>query len=268
MFSAVLQTIDIMAFGICNLSIVPLRAEAAHRSEMVSQLLFGECFEVLEETADWAYIKTDLDSYEGWLQLGQFAYVSIEEYSSHYSSKRLLVGLSGAYAVSGFVRIQLVHGTYVYTGQDNTMKIGAVNYNIEGDVFEPDTNSFGTEIAAISRAYEAVPYLWGGRSKAGIDCSGFSQLMYRHFNLQLPRDAYQQAEQGTIVDFLPEIKAGDLAYFDNAEGRITHVGIMLDSERIIHASAKIRIDKMDSEGIFNKDWNKYTHRLRIVKRYI
>ncbi|MGJ1197284.1 NlpC/P60 family protein [Sphingobacterium spiritivorum] len=256
-----------MAFGICNLSIVPLRAEAAHRSEMVSQLLFGECFEVLEESADWAYIKTESDNYEGWLQLGQFTYVTAEEYNSCHSSKRLLVGPSGAYAVSGFVRIQLVHGTYVYPGQDNTMKVGTVAYNIEGDVFAPDTGSFETEIAVVSRAYEAVPYLWGGRSRAGIDCSGFSQLIYRHFNLKLPRDAYQQAELGTTVDFLPEIKAGDLAYFDNAEGRITHVGIMLDSERIIHASAKIRIDRMDSEGIFNKDWNKYTHRLRIVKRY-
>lgn len=109
--------------------------------------------------------------------------------------------------------------------------------------------------------------MWGGRSNAGIDCSGFSQVVYKHFGISLLRDAYQQAESGKAIDFLTEIRAGDLAFFDNEAGRITHVGIMIDHETIIHAAGRVRVDKMDNEGIFNLDINKYTHRLRIVKRY-
>lgn len=109
--------------------------------------------------------------------------------------------------------------------------------------------------------------MWGGRSRYGIDCSGFSQLVYKHFGISLLRDAYQQAESGQTVDFLSEILPGDLAFFDNEAGRITHVGVMIDYETIIHAAGRVRVDKMDNQGIFNADLNRYTHNLRIVKRY-
>ncbi len=123
-------------------------------------------------------------------------------------------------------------------------------------------------MAQLALSYKNTPYLWGGRSQWGIDCSGFSQLIYSCFGISLPRDAYQQAEMGEIVDFISEIQVGDLAFFDNADGRITHVGIMLDRDTIIHASAKVRIDRMDTEGIFNAELNRYSHKLRIIKRYL
>jgi gamma-D-glutamyl-L-lysine dipeptidyl-peptidase len=115
--------------------------------------------------------------------------------------------------------------------------------------------------------YLDTPYLWGGKSICGIDCSGFSQQVYKHFGIKLPRDSYQQAELGEGVGFLLEAQCGDLAFFDNDEGRITHVGIMLSSDEIIHASGKVRIDKIDNQGIINAETGARTHKLRIIKRY-
>jgi gamma-D-glutamyl-L-lysine dipeptidyl-peptidase len=112
-----------------------------------------------------------------------------------------------------------------------------------------------------------VPYLWGGKSKCGIDCSGFSQQVFRSFGIKLPRDSYQQAAMGEVVGFLQEAVCGDLAFFDNEEGRITHVGVILNSHQIIHASGKVRIDNIDHQGIINAETGVRTHRLRIIKRY-
>jgi cell wall-associated NlpC family hydrolase len=122
-------------------------------------------------------------------------------------------------------------------------------------------------IRKTSLTYLDVPYLWGGKSKNGIDCSGFSQQVFKTFGIKLPRDAYQQAELGEVVGFLLEAQCGDLAFFDNEEGRITHVGIMLSSDEIIHAAGKVRIDKIDNQGIINSETGARTHKLRIIKRY-
>jgi gamma-D-glutamyl-L-lysine dipeptidyl-peptidase len=112
-----------------------------------------------------------------------------------------------------------------------------------------------------------TPYLWGGKTACGIDCSGFSQQVFKQFGIKLPRDSYQQAEAGEVVGFLMEAQCGDLAFFDNEEGRITHVGIMLGNDEIIHSSGKVRIDKIDSQGIINSETGARTHKLRIIKRY-
>lgn len=132
----------------------------------------------------------------------------------------------------------------------------------------PSSGPFGiTSIRSLAMQYLDVPYLWGGKSKWGIDCSGFCQQVFKHLGIKLPRDAYQQAETGEVVGFLLEAQTGDLAFFDNEEGKITHVGIMLGPNDIIHASGKVRIDKIDNQGIINSDTNQRTHKLRIIKRY-
>ncbi|MNL48577.1 Gamma-D-glutamyl-L-lysine endopeptidase [compost metagenome] len=113
-----------------------------------------------------------------------------------------------------------------------------------------------------------APYLWGGRSILGIDCSGFTQVCYKILGIKLKRDAYQQADQGELVSFINEGKLGDLAFFDNAEGRITHVGILINSHQIIHASGRVRIDSIDHQGIFNEETQQYSHKLRIIKRIL
>ncbi|MCS3557048.1 MULTISPECIES: C40 family peptidase [unclassified Sphingobacterium] len=255
-----------MEFGICNLTIVPLRAEESHRSEMISQLLFGEAFEILTKSKDWTKVRTEMDSYVGWIQNGQFLAITDDQYEEYQSLSKVKIGFDGGHLINNDLCIQLLHGTIVrrdfpYIGVDHLVELNAIELHFEQE-------DFIEQVAILAKQYWDVPYLWGGRSKFGIDCSGFSQLIYQSFGISLPRDAYQQVELGQTVDFLSEIQVGDLAFFDNEEGRINHVGIMLDSETIIHASSRVRIDRMDQEGIFNRDWNKYTHKLRIIKRYV
>ncbi|TDQ79631.1 C40 family peptidase [Sphingobacterium yanglingense] len=247
-----------MVLSACNLCIMPLRAEASHRSEMVTQVLFGEPFEILEEGIDFDHIRLLDTSYEGWIQRHQSGQIATQE------SSRRIIGLTGGKASSTAHTTQLLHGTPV---PNDSIQIGNELYTIEGVIREGKLDDFDIEFPKLIQHYNNSPYLWGGRSPYGIDCSGFSQVVYRHFGIGLKRDAWQQAESGDTVDFLPEIKAGDLAFFDNEAGRITHVGIMIDNETIIHAAGRVRIDKMDTEGIFNAQQNKYTHKLRIVKRY-
>ncbi|MBE8720612.1 C40 family peptidase [Sphingobacterium pedocola] len=248
-----------MPVASCNLSIVPLREKPSHRSEMVTQILFGEEFEILEEGKDFDRIRLFTVNYEGWIQNNQYVYVD-----RCTDDKTYIVDLEGAVAKSDRTTIELIHGTAV---SDKEIGVGDELYRIEGRIRNPTLIDFEKEFQKLITHYLDSPYMWGGRSSGGIDCSGFSQVVYKHFGVFLKRDAWQQGENGTVVDFLPEIKAGDLAFFDNEEGRITHVGVMIDNETIIHAAGKVRIDKMDSLGIFNADVNRYSHKLRIIKRY-
>jgi hypothetical protein len=256
-----------MKYGICTLALVPLRLEQAHRSEMVSQVLFGELFEILEEQADWTLIRLLETNYLGWIQNGQFQELDDLDRQHYLSGKPTIVGRAGGVLFTDTAQFQLCHGTKLYLNAESKVNLLPLTLTYQGSINSLSKNQFESEVMQLARSYENTPYLWGGRSQWGIDCSGFSQLIYSCFDLSLPRDAYQQAEMGQTVDFVSEIRVGDLAFFDNAEGRITHVGIMLDRDTIIHASAKVRVDRMDTEGIFNVEQNRYTHKLRIVKRY-
>jgi len=233
---------------------------------MVSQLLFGEAFEIVEQDSEWASVRSLQDAYLGFVQQGQFVTLTDEESSSYFKNPYVMVGANGGVATTDDLTINLLHGTRLHQIVDDVFSFGLQDYRLSADTFVPSADRFDEEIEVVAMGYLTCPYLWGGRSSYGIDCSGFSKLLYSHFDIHLPRDAYQQAELGRTVDFLTEIKRGDLAFFDNEQGRITHVGVMLDEERIIHASSKVRIDRMDSTGIFNAQLHKYTHTLRIIKR--
>lgn len=256
-----------MVIAFCNLSIVPLRAAASHRSEMVNQVLFGELIEIIQEEADWALVRMIETNYEGWLQIGQYALLPADGQIDITKKNTFVVGPQGATAIKGDVLIHLVAGT-TFAQDTSDGAYMPFSYHIKGDVRPARVDDFAQQLASLVRHYQDSPYLWGGRSTFGIDCSGLTKAIYSQFGVSLPRDAYQQADVGTVVDFLTEIKPGDLAFFDNEEGRITHVGIMLHDGLIFHASARVRLDSLDSEGIYNKDRKRYTHKLRIVKRYI
>ncbi len=256
-------------FGVCNLSVVPLRAEPSDRSEMSSQLLFGDHFTILERTDKWTRLFTAFDEYEGWIDNKQFEEIEQAAYVALHDLNTVL-GLAVSHKViktSTGEPLHLLAGSNIPAMLDNYFYLRDTRYRFEGIGIHPSRDPFRNTVMQTAMFYLNAPYSWGGKSLFGIDCSGFTQMVFRQFGIRLKRDAYQQAEQGELVGFLQESRAGDLAFFDNEEGRIVHVGIMLDNERIIHASGKVRIDLVDSQGIFNKELNRYTHKLRIVKRF-
>lgn len=249
-----------MIKGICRLSNIPLRKEGDSRSEIVSMLLFGETFTIEENTGgDWTRIKTIPDQYEGWVSTKQITLLTKEPetYTSVSDFPFAIVQ-----ATPGFIMAPFGSLLPDYDG---------AFCHINGTSMEV-TNKQHTQthkdISYISRQFVNTPYLWGGKTPFGIDCSGFTQIVFRCVGIQLKRDAYQQAEQGDMVSFLEETQTGDLAFFDNEEGRITHVGIMLDPHTIIHASGQVRIDNIDSYGILNAENRNYSHKLRIIKRVL
>lgn len=253
-----------MSFVMPIVAVCPMRKEAAHRSEMVSQLLFGEVGEVVEVSGDFIYVRTIYDAYEGWCQKSQL--VEIEGLPS-LNNKYLSKGWSSEILIDQQpMRISM--GTPLDFLTNGQSKLGAYEIEYNGECWEVEQATFtADQIKWVSEQFLNTAYLWGGRSVFGIDCSGFAQQVYRHFGIKLPRDAYQQAELGEAVGFLQETQCGDLAFFDNPEGKITHVGILLSPSQIIHASAVVRIDAIDNMGIVNSKTGQRTHQLRTIRRY-
>lgn len=253
--------------GTCYLSSIPLRSNPSHRSEMISQVLFADTFEVFEQDEEWLHVKTRDDAYIGWLEAKQVIKLNddVKENSPFLTNEANTLVLKG----SSRSPIYLHAGTTLPNYSDGKFSLAGENYQVtSSNVFVPNSEDFEVDVIETAKIFLNVPYLWGGRTHAGIDCSGFSQIVYKMLGLNINRDAWQQAEQGRVVDFLTEAKAGDLAFFDNAEGKITHVGIMLNNSQIIHASGRVKIDRIDNQGIFALDENKYSHKLRIIKRYL
>jgi cell wall-associated NlpC family hydrolase len=249
-------------YGICTLSVVPLRAEASDKSEMISQLLFGECFSVLEKQEKWIKIRGTWDEYEGWIDPKQVL-LGISE-NDALSSKHASV------VVDKFAELEIDSANTIISiastqSVDIIQKYTDRKFRFLGRMVEMGSKAI-EPIDVLAKRWLHTPYLWGGRSVFGIDCSGFTQNVFKMQGIALQRDAYQQAEQGTLVNFIEEIQAGDLAFFDNEEERIIHVGIVLDKQTIIHASGQVRIDRLDHQGIFNVDTKRYSHKLRIIKR--
>jgi len=268
MAELVLQKMD-SKFGICRVAVAPLRAEGSDKSEIVSQLLFGEHVEIIQKEERWWLVQNGFDGYQGWVDFKQLAAISENDFAKMHDCK-LLVPLNfdnvlkaadgSLHHLSAGSNLPFYKDGFCFAG-DEKFEVAFAPYNSEKANFEND-------VIATAKFFQNVPYLWGGRNVFGIDCSGFTQTVFKLMNIKLRRDASQQAEQGELVGFLAECKAGDVAFFDNAEGKITHVGIMLNSNEIIHSSGKVRIDPIDDQGIFNKELGRYTHKLRIIKRFV
>jgi len=257
-------------YGVCNLSVVPLRAEASDRSEILSQLLFGDSFQILEQTEKWLRVKNAFDGYEGWIDHKQLSFITEEEFTSLKSCR--VLGCSVAHRVltqsTGEILNLLAGSSIPQNSSENSFSLAGERYSFVDSTNIVNSVSFNEDIERFAKFFLHSPYLWGGRSLFGIDCSGFTQVVFKMLGIKINRDAWQQAEQGTTVDFLQEVKTGDLAFFDNSEGRITHVGIMLNEQQIIHASGRVKIDPIDDEGIYSLDLKRHTHKLRIIKRYV
>jgi gamma-D-glutamyl-L-lysine dipeptidyl-peptidase len=234
---------------------------------MVTQLLFGEHFEILDQQEAWHLIRHAYDDYECWVSGKQFQPISRETFQklSDHRSPLISEPIQVIRNTTDNSIFPVVAGSVLPMFRNNECSFAGNRYVYEGEFEEPsafDKNG----VVSTAYLYLNAPYLWGGRSPMGIDCSGLSQIAYRLNGCRLRRDAYQQAEQGTVLSFVEEAEPGDLAFFDNEEGRITHVGIVLADQFIIHASGKVRIDKLDHYGIYSEEEGNYTHRLRLLKR--
>ncbi|OCB76045.1 C40 family peptidase [Flavobacterium crassostreae] len=252
-------------FGICNLAIIPLRLEPSDKSEIVSQLLFGEHFEILESDKQWSKIKVHYDGYEGWVDTKQYQSITEADFEQLGNQKRILSADLIEYITGPHNLLMPVplgcSLSFLEKDQINTAA-----YRYEGNTI--DHVKAKKHLIETSFLYLNAPYLWGGKTPFGIDCSGFTQMVYKLNGYKLLRDASQQATQGEALSFIEESEPGDLAFFDNEEGNIIHVGIIMENNYIIHASGKVRIDRLDHLGIYNAEANRHTHKLRVIKKII
>ncbi|NER15750.1 C40 family peptidase [Spongiivirga citrea] len=249
-----------MQYGICNLGVVPLRSEPRDASEQVSQVLYGELFKVLEQRKKWSRIRLAFDKYEGWIDNKQYVEIEEDQYNKLVADQQELSS-------------DLIDFVSDHNKQLLPIPLGSCisNHDTFDHEFEGNSISGKNEKEALIKTaflYLNTPYLWGGKTPFGIDCSGFTQMVYKLNGYELLRDASQQATQGEALSFIEESEPGDLAFFDNEEGVITHVGIIMKDNYIIHAHGKVRIDRIDHTGIFNLDSKKHSHKLRVIKKII
>ncbi|TDH21465.1 hydrolase [Segetibacter sp. 3557_3] len=253
-----------MSHSACIVPVAPLRVEPAHRSEQVSQLLFGEVAETLEANGDFIRVRATYDGYEGWCQASQLTTL---EAGPEMAEVDELVGEWVAPVELDGTVMHVPFGSSLGLFKDGVGTIGQQTFHYRGNAWQVAGNKTA-QLEEIALRFLNCPYQWGGRSVFGIDCSGYTQTVFRYLGTRLLRDAYQQAGQGEAIGFLQEAKKGDLAFFDNEQGRITHVGILLDEQNILHASGKVRLDGIDNMGIINRETGKRTHQLRVIKRLL
>jgi hypothetical protein len=253
-----------MEYGICNLAVIPMRAEPNERSEQVSQVLFGEAFEILQWAENWVQIITSADEYKGWIgrlqfvMLGHMAYKKLQQSPSALTYR----AVTQAWKIKDDSVLYLPVGSSLSFLQGTTCYIENERFEIIGQIGEQE------EIDLVAKTFLNAPYLWGGRTHFGIDCSGFTQVVFRLKGIQLKRDASMQAGQGTLVASIEEVKMGDLAFFNNKDGKVVHVGILLNKDQIIHASGKVKIDTFEEKGIYSEEMKRYTHTLHSIRRIL
>lgn len=251
-------------YAFCALAVIPVRTEPNDAAEICTQLLFGETIEILEYGQPWLKIQNLQDGYIGYIDFKQVLPLTAKEVRRWQDEAevcseimRRIMGPSGSFFISGGALI----------GSSHTFQIGPYEFELQQDVTGQPYPLDKAQIWNYIHSFLNTPYLWGGRSHFGIDCSGFVQNVFRQLELKLPRDAYQQAEFGTEINF-EEKQALDVAFFVNAKDKIHHVGIIIPDGNIIHASGQVRIDALTQTGIFNEAGNCQTHQLHFIKRFI
>ncbi|MEL7123885.1 MAG: SH3 domain-containing C40 family peptidase [Bacteroidota bacterium] len=258
-----------MKYGICPISVVSIRTAPAHKAEQLSQLLFGETFEVLETKGrQWCKVKCSWDDVEGWVAANQINYITQAAFEAHYNN--VACSLELFQAVMGeheFIGIPL--GAQLPEFDGMRLKMGGQNFTFSGQaVFQDEIEQPLIFLLKVARRYINAPYLWGGRSPYGIDSDGLIQMIYKMAGMKLPRRASEQVFCGENIYFIEQALPGDIAFFENKNNRVTHTGLVLNDNRIMHAYGKVRIDKIDHYGIYNNDESRYTHTLRVVKRML
>jgi gamma-D-glutamyl-L-lysine dipeptidyl-peptidase len=252
-----------MQYGICPLSIVPVRDAPDSLAPMISQLLFGELYKVLETRKHWSKIRNAFDKNEGWIANQQLHFITQEEYA-HVFGKGFQTHSTDlvSYVLDTNNRlVPLVLGSSLEGAHLLCMQH-------DGSASSAGANNSRDALIKTALLYLNAPELAGGKTPFGIDASGFAQMVYRIHGYPLLRRADEQSAQGMALSFVEESEPGDLAFFDNASGVIDHVGIIMDNNYIIHVNGWVRIDRLDHTGIYNYDLRNYSHSLRVIKKII
>lgn len=250
-----------MQYGICPLSIVPIRTLPDDCAEMSSQLLYGEHFKVLESRKKWSRIRSAHDKFEGWIPNNQLKFVAEDSYNNIESQQpqKICSDIISHICTNDGMLLPILMGSMINVP------------DLLGHTFEGNSctgKSPKESLVDIAIMYLKAPYLAGGKTPFGIDCSGFTQMVYKINGYSLDRTAEGQSKQGEALSFIEESEPGDLAFFDDNEGIIDHVGIILKDNHIIHVNGHVRIDRIDHTGIFNTEEKLYTHQLRVIKKVI
>jgi len=259
-----------MKYGICMQSLVPVRFQPGDKQEMINQLLFGDQIFIKGQVKEWVLVQTLDDEYEGWVDRKQVEIISKEEFkellnADDYYSLELA---SRVLSEDGQTNLMFTLGARLPGYNLNRFQVNGNVFLFPGDTCSNRENASPGHILLYAEKYLDAPYLWGGRSPFGIDCSGLVQMVFKMGGVLLPRDSSQQMNMGSPVNFIHEAQPGGLAFFGEEEGDITHVGIITGNGSIIHASGKVRVDHIDHQGIFNAIENKYTHHLRVIKHIL
>jgi cell wall-associated NlpC family hydrolase len=253
-----------MEYFVCENVFVPLRSGPSHKSEMLSQVLFGEKYKIVDQSGKWVKIELIFDNYKGWIDLDH-----IQHSESTTTSMGRVLTKSLLCFKADKSKVVLEPGCEIYEPDFNnlTFTAGAGRFTTSHD-FDESFITTRESLTDTALRFINSPYIWGGRIPSGIDCSGLTQLSYKIHGIKIPRDSRQQSEIGETVSFINETRPGDLVFFDNEKGIITHVGMIFSAGLVIHASGRVRIDTIDHQGIFKQEIGGYSHHLRLIRRII
>ena len=263
-----LRTLPMKIYGICPLSTISIHSKPNKRSEIVSQLLFGETFELIEEDDNWVRISCSWDKFEGWINNKQFEEIDYKAVKKILTDTAYSLEMSQPIVGKKFYLPILMGSTLpLYDGIN--LKLLKERFTFSGQTIQPKNIQPSQDLVIkIARKYLYAPFMWGGRSPFGIDGAGLTQMVYKMIGIKLPRLAKEQALKGELVDFINEVQTGDVAFFENLRGQIIHAGIILSETEVIHASGRVRIDRIDHYGVYDMQTKRYTHKLRLVKRML
>ncbi len=257
-----------MKYGINLNSVIPLRAEPDDRSEMISQLLLGERFICGENSRGFCKISNWIDNYSGWIDEKTITEITEQEYEDLNKQKSYYVAipLAEAFDLMNKCVIRIPGGSRL----PNCDSIGRFSlherkFQVHRDFILEESEISRDGLLMTAMSFINAPYMWGGKTVMGIDCSGFTQVVFSLHGYKLPRDSKDQALEGESVS-LEASQPGDLVFCQNASGDVIHVGIVMDKRRIIHASGRVKIEKLDDQGIYSEEYQRYTHQLHSIRR--